>query len=191
MIEKNEEQHLGHKAFIFFLWRYCNKSIVIFIAAAIIAFGRMPIISLVTGKKTFDGASALEIYSYDFVLLIFTLAFILFIIGYVSAYFEYKNYSFTLEEYSLKVRKGIMSKEEISVPYRQIQDVNIERSFIYQIFGVSRLVFITAGREEPDIHEETEAVLDPLEKNVAEEVREELLRHIGVQKVENENIKTP
>ena len=106
--------------------------------------------------------------------------------GFLISWLTYRNYIFMLEEYDLKIRKGILSKQEISIPYRQIQDVSVNRSITYRLLGLSRLVLTTAGQEEPGVPDETDGVLDPLDRNLAEQVRQELERRIGVQLVENE-----
>ena len=138
-----------------------------------------------------SGASIASTTHFTFIALqiIFGLAFLFLLVGFLISYLEYRTYRFTLEEFDLKVERGILTKHEISISYRQIQDVNIERSLFYQLFGISKLVIMSAGREDPGLHDEAQAevILDPLDKNMAEEIREELQGRIGVQVVEPES----
>ena len=53
-----------------------------------------------------------------------------------------------LDDDALKIRRGILSKEETAIPYRQIQDVDIEQNISDRIWGVARLAILTAGHEE-------------------------------------------
>jgi uncharacterized membrane protein YdbT with pleckstrin-like domain len=109
----------------------------------------------------------------------------MFIFGYIVSRLHYNNYTFTLEEFDIRLKKGLLDIKEISIPYRQIQNVDISKTVWYQMFGVSRLVLITAGHEE-DARDETDTVFDPIDADIAEEVRQILQRRIGVQIVEGQ-----
>jgi putative membrane protein len=106
-------------------------------------------------------------------------------IALLSAWLEYINYRFILDENAFKVRRGILRKEEIAIPYRQIQNVNIKRNFIDQVIGVSKLIILTAGREDKDeaIWTESEGVLPSVNKNLAQKIQDELLRRANVEQV--------
>lgn len=97
----------------------------------------------------------------------------------------YVNYKFCLGDNALKIKRGIFNKEEIAVPYRQIQDATIERDLSYQMFGLSRLTILTAGHEEAGETGEAEGILPALDKDVAEKIRDELLRRANVERVQN------
>jgi uncharacterized membrane protein YdbT with pleckstrin-like domain len=84
----------------------------------------------------------------------------------------------------MKMRRGVTNQRVISIPYRQIQAVNVVRSLAYRFFGVSKLVMITAGHDDPGTNEEADTVLDPIDKDTAEEIRVFLERKIGVQVIE-------
>ncbi len=108
-----------------------------------------------------------------------------FIIGLVVTSLFYNFYTFTLEEFDLRLRRGVLHREEISIPYRQMQNVNIVRTLFYQILGVSKLYIDSAGHEDPGVEDESEIILQPIEKEVAEEIRSLLEHRIGVQIVES------
>ena len=84
------------------------------------------------------------------------------------------------------MRHGILNRRENSIPYRQIQDVDTEQGILYRLFGLSRLVIITAGHEEGGEKGDAEVWLEPINTNIAEEIQEQLEREIGVQVVEGE-----
>jgi len=106
----------------------------------------------------------------------------------VIARLEYRNYTYTFGEFDLIMKEGIIDKRENSIPYRQIQDVNVERNLAHQFMGLSRLVMRTAGHEESEEHEMAEIILEPIDKAMAEEIRTMLQRKVGVQIVEDEKV---
>ncbi len=85
--------------------------------------------------------------------------------------------------------RGILTKEEIGIPYRQIQNVDIEMGPIEQALGLSRLIILTAGHEDkPDINkEESEGVLPAIDKRLAYQIREELLNKANIERVSVQN----
>jgi uncharacterized membrane protein YdbT with pleckstrin-like domain len=122
---------------------------------------------------------------------------ILFIIFFLLAFFVawliYANFKFALGDNSLKIKRGIFNKEEIAIPYRQIQDVDVDRDISFQLMGLSRIVILTAGHEDATVNgDETggggdsEGYLPALDKDLAEWLQAELLKRANVQKVVEE-----
>ena len=190
MIAIGQEQQLGRKTFLLFLSRKVTAAIVILLIAFILADIGPSISQGVAGITAMGGgvnygteSSISGGIAYVSVLL-FLLGVIVFLIGFIISLLQYRNYVFTLDEFNLKLRRGIFSQKETSIPYRQIQDVDIVRSLAYRLMGVSRLVMITAGHDDPGIHDQTDTAFDPIDKELAEEVRAFLERKIGVQVTE-------
>jgi len=124
----------------------------------------------------------------------FLLFAIFFLLSFFIAWLIYVNYRFCLGEDSLKIRRGILNKEEIAIPYRQIQDVDIDRDLSFRMIGVSRIVILTAGHEDekPSVESgESEGVLPALDKDLAEWMQSELLKRANVQKVVEETNNNP
>ncbi len=114
---------------------------------------------------------------------------VVFAITFLVAWLIYKNYKYCLGDDSLKIKRGILTKEEVAIPYRQIQDVDLRRDLSFQMMGLSRIVIITAGREENEKpgDDDTEGILPALDKDLAEWLQAELLKRANVQKVTEEN----
>jgi uncharacterized membrane protein YdbT with pleckstrin-like domain len=116
----------------------------------------------------------------------------LFIVGFgitlFIAWLIYSRFKFCLGEDSLKIKKGLLEKEEISIPYRQIQDVDIKRDFSFQMMGLSRIMILTAGHEDekPSGDNDSEGILPAIDKDLAEWLQAELLKRANVQKVTEE-----
>jgi len=115
----------------------------------------------------------------------FLISSIIVLITLFLTWLEYSSYGFFLDENSFKVRRGIIQKEEISIPYRQIQSVNIKRSLFDQIIGINKLIILTAGTEDKEekIKTESEAILPAIDKNLAQKIQEELLRRANIEQV--------
>lgn len=166
-------RYLGNKTFFLFVLR---RSLLFFILLLLSV-----ILSAITFKITGDFSVIVgKVASIAFLLsLLFLLAAVLF------GWIEYINYRFILDENAFRVRRGILSKEEVAIPYRQIQNVNIERSFFDQIMGLSQLIILTASHEDEDepIKVEPEGILPSLDKNLARQIQDDLLKRASVEKV--------
>ena len=90
---------------------------------------------------------------------------------------------------SFKIKRGIFSKTEDAIPYRQIQNVDIERSLIFQMLGLSRVVILTAGHEDqaPKGTDEAEGIIPAVDQKLAEWLQSELLKKADIQKVVQTN----
>jgi len=115
---------------------------------------------------------------------------IFFLLAFFISWLIYINFKFALGDNSLKIKRGILNKEEVAIPYRQIQDVDIDRDIGFQLMGLSRIVILTAGHEDSTVNgDETggggdsEGYLPALDKDLAEWLQAELLKRANIQKV--------
>ena len=176
MILLNQEQRLGRKAYLLMCWRKLKAGLIIlFITLALFSVNGL-LGRLIPRDVVMSG-----------IFYVFALGAVVCVMSLVSARAEYNRYTFTFEEFGLKLKRGTFKILEVTIPYRQMQSVDVERGFLHQMTGTSRMVINSAGQEEPDEKDETDIVLDPIDKMVAEEVRLMLQRKIGVQVVESED----
>ena len=122
----------------------------------------------------------------SFLQIVVFIAYIFAGLGIVLAYLQYYFFTFTLAEFDIRLQKGVLTIEKITIPYRQIQDVDVTRSIMYRIFGVSRLVIMSAGHENPEEKDADRTIFDPIDADMAEEIRLLLERRVGVQVIETE-----
>ena len=195
MLLTNQEQHLGYKAFLVLAFRHISSGIILVILSIfIVAFSKSLLFGILSSVITGFGVTksiAINLTSeilIIFFLVIVCLGILVCFLGIIISYLEYRNYTYRFDEFDLTLKRGILDIKENSVPYRQIQNVDIERSIGYQLFGLSKLVIKTAGTEEGTEREMTEIKIEPIDKNVAEEIQSMLERKIGVQIVENDTI---
>jgi uncharacterized membrane protein YdbT with pleckstrin-like domain len=68
----------------------------------------------------------------------------MFVILFISLYEHFAQHKFMLDDHSFHVRRGIFMIKEKVIPYRHIQNVDIEQPYHYRLFGVARLNITTA-----------------------------------------------
>jgi len=151
-------------------------TVIIFIAAVLL---------LIAQASGAFAKTPLASWGFYIVLGAWALFVLAFVITFLVAYLTYANYLFMLDDNALKIRRGILAKEEVAIPYRQIQDVDIEQSVSDRVWGVARLAILTAGREEAKEGEEdtAEGVLPAVDRALAESLQTELLKRADVEKV--------
>ena len=192
MIPVGRPQHLGQKTFIIMILRGALPGILLLIIVIILSFFKDSLIQNMTGNLTLVGQAVPAFGSniMTFIPLLFPVLFFLAMIfgglGIILSALQYHFFIFTLEEFGIKLKQGILSFEEITIPYRQMQDVDVTRPLIYRLFGLSRLVIFSAGHEESNEPDKTNTVFDPMDCEIAEEIRTILDRRIGVQVIEHE-----
>ena len=175
-------QKLGNKTFWMFV---LNKISFVFI------FLFLSIILFIAGGSSYMQKISIPNIQY-YIDLSAWVCIIIFIIGFLFviliSWLTYVNYTFAVTDFALKIRRGILSREEIAIPYRQIQDVDINQDFTYRLLGLSELVILTAGNQEDKAKsDETEGILPVLDSNLAKMIQTELLERADIQTVTNED----
>ncbi len=158
------EQKLGIKTFLYYLYQSVTTGIGILFLAFVI-FSINPSLGFISSG-------------------LFIFAFFVIAAGVVRSWIKYVSCTFVLGEHALIIKRGIISKKEISIPYRQIQNVNLEQSAIYRIMNVSKLIILTAGQDGNDTVGESEGVFDVIDASVAKYLQEDLLKRTNIQQVE-------
>ena len=172
---------LGKKTFILFLLDRIRVA-VIFVILAVILF-------ILSGQSFLDQKSIGDMRPYAMLggEIMLAIAVLAFLIAFLVSWLVYRNYTFCLEDDALKIKRGVITKEEIAIPYRQIQDVDIQRGLDYQLLGMSRLDILTAGHEDTGVDggtpDESEGILPGIDKDFAEALQAELLKRTDVQRV--------
>lgn len=175
LLVNDTHYNLGSKTFWYFFGKNSLTGFVFLIIALIIS-----IIRSYSGGNP-EIASALRIASW----FSFIIAVIGFIAAFISSKMIYKNTGFTLGEDALIISHGVFTKEEFAIPYRQIQNIEIERTLGNQMMGISRLMILTAGEEteEEKKRDDPEGVFPVIDKEIAISLENELLKRANIQKV--------
>jgi len=92
------------------------------------------------------------------------------IIEYIYQTWYYQTYYYELTQSFIIIKKGVIAKKEISIPYERIQDVYVNQDVLDRIFGLYDVhvstVTITSGME---------AHIDGVEKEAAQGLRNLIL----------------
>ncbi len=191
MIALSTDYRLGKRAFVVLACRSTIIAIFLFIIAVILLLSGPALIEIVnkiiiaaSGQNDATvNSSHLVFFA---IAVVFLLSFLIFAIGVFINYLQYNFFTFRFEEFDIKLKKGIFNISETSIPYRQIQDVDVTRDIFYRMFGVSRLVLLTAGHDDPGDDDNSDTVFDPIDNSLAEDIRLLLQQKIGVQIVESQ-----
>lgn len=70
-----------------------------------------------------------------------------------TTYLTCKNYFFSVDENNFEQHYGILQKKSVTIPFYQIQNVNINRTPLDQMLGLARLEIETAGRGHRSTHQ--------------------------------------
>ena len=176
-------QTLGRKVFwLFFLQTSPAAFIVLLISIVAFIFSFQPFLaSTMFGNLQNDAVTAS--------LALFIISLIIFIISLGLAWLNYINYTFLMADDSFKIKRGVFSKTENAIPYRQIQNVDVERSIMFQMLGLSRLIILTAGHEDEKNRDsdEAEGVIPAIDYKLGGWMQSELLKRADIQKTVNIN----
>jgi len=97
---------------------------------------------------------------------------------------EYKHYKIIISDETIKIYRGLFSEEEIGLPFRRIKQVNIERSLMDQILGISNINLTILGEEEGNPMTKGDKILiSVLDKNIAEEIQNIILKESEVEEI--------
>ena len=127
-MEQSKFEHLGHKSLIIFILGMSSPLALILVLWAGLAFFQN---ELPEEVKPYLGT----VYSLLFIFFILLSAVI-----FVVSYLKYITYKFALDENALHIERGILNREIISIPYRQIQNINVDRNLFNRLFSLFRQI---------------------------------------------------
>ena len=94
-----------------------------------------------------------------------------FLFSLVWSLLAYNSYRYELSKEGLEKRLGVITKRAMTIPYENIQNIEIDRNLLARIFGLSELRIETAG-----VHPESEGRLAGLRRLEAETLKNELIK---------------
>ena len=98
----------------------------------------------------------------------------------LAARLEYGHYAIIIDKDDFKVRRGVISEEEIGIPYRRIKEVVIKRGLSEEIWGVSKIVITILGEEEgQSFSKESVTTLPFIDKKIASEIQDQIIERAG------------
>jgi membrane protein YdbS with pleckstrin-like domain len=187
--DKDGYYRLGHTTLYYLLFKYGFPAIILFLLELILLGASAGGNTLPPFSEWVSASAAFAqiIHLAAEFLPLFILAAIVFAL--IMAYGWYLSFRYKLEDNDLSFEKGLLSKQEISVPFHQIENVDIEQSILYRIFGLADLIILTAGHEDPEHaqKDEAEITMPALNAREARHLQRYLLDRSNVQRVVTEN----
>jgi len=105
----------------------------------------------------------------------------------LAGWLEYNHYAIYVNAEDFKLKRGMLSEEEIGIPFSRIKEVKTERSVLDQMLGVSTVIITILGdRGESMPAEETMLTLPALTKDTALKIQDALLKKAEVEEMEIE-----
>ena len=169
-------QKLGIKVFYYYLSKKISMGVVLLVVSFIFSSLKITLISKLSAILSLKGAIS-------FVNTVgsglFLLSFFLIALSLIISFLDYISCDFTLGENAFSIRRGILNKKEVSIPYRQIQDISIDQTFGNKMMGVSKLVILTAGHDDNVKEGEAEGVFVVIDAKIALNIKEIILQKIN------------
>jgi uncharacterized membrane protein YdbT with pleckstrin-like domain len=184
MIETNKKYYLGRKTFLIILFKSSKFSLLFSILTAYLSY------LLYSGflKEEIEARLNPDFFyiTTDMIALWSILLSISFLVlAFVKSIVYYKQYSFTLDNHALKIKKGILLIKEVVVPYHHIQNVEILRSYFLLPFGLVELDIVTNSSSSLDSLKKENKLFPLMDKKLAESLARELIKR-GVQVSQND-----
>ena len=183
--DTNGYYHLGHTTLYYLLLKYCFPAILLFFLELLLLGAETggnilpPFSEIVTSNTT------VAIFVREAINIVPVFAFVAFTIALIMALTSYFSFRYKLEDNFLSILEGIFSRQKISIPFFQIQNVDIEQNIIHHILGLARLIILTTGHQDPKHSktEENEVTIPALNIGEALRLQKFLLDHSDVQKI--------
>lgn len=167
-IENHKKHSLGHRAFFLFFARRIKLPIFLFL----LAWGAFYIAQWFPAGYSVWGNAFAEL------LLFVAVAYTTLVLAFT--YLEYRVYTYMFTDEAFVMTSGFAMRNEVAALYHQIQNVNINRSPMNRIIGVSEIVIFMTGSDKETAH--AKIILPAVGKARAKIVQQELLvrarRHV-------------
>lgn len=115
----------------------------------------------------------LGIFQFVRMLIFLGTMIVLYIIRMCIKYYGYSKKAYALRRHDVLYKSGIWWKRHVFVPKNRIQHVEIKKTPLEDIFGISRLMIFTAGGSGSDL------VIPGLLPENAERIKENLMQKIA------------
>lgn len=168
-LELNKKYTLGKRVFLFLLLKHGLKpfSYILLFSVIVYFINTEPFYIWWSGFDTIITIGILNLWSGSLILSILILVF-------VSAFEMYIQHKFLLGEHSFHIRRGIFMVKEKVIPYRHIQNVDIDRPYHYRIFGLSKLDITTARLD--NFEDEKSNLIPLIDKKLANNLLDFLIK---------------
>lgn len=171
----NNEQRLGFRTFLFYTFQHIFLAVITLAGAiGVTLLPQTGILDNATVSFNITPETLTSVLWFLFLALICATVLII-ILGTSIAYLQYMSLSFLIDEFGLKIRKGFFSKYELTIPFRHIENVNIDQSILFRMLGLAKVTILTAGNDSDDRTGESEGEIKIIDAPLAYSLRKTLL----------------
>jgi uncharacterized membrane protein YdbT with pleckstrin-like domain len=178
--QKNLPEDLGGKTLLIFFIKRSPLIVILLLLFLAINFSRPYF------PENYSQYGGLAVGVFAVIFFIFAA------IALLTAWLESARYKIFLTDESIKINRGILSEEQIGVPYRRVQDATIKRSLGYQLIGASALILNVIGDEgAQSISQETKIILPALDEKIALKIQDVILKKAEVEEMSMQQNSAP
>jgi uncharacterized membrane protein YdbT with pleckstrin-like domain len=172
------ENHTYHRLGLFSFWMFALQNSVVAFTGLFLFFLSLALRIVGIGSLPAETEGATDTLLNFAVLGSFALLIAGAAVAFILAVIQYYSYRYTLGEHEMHIKRGILNTDEITIPYRHIIDIEIERPLIYQILGASILTIYSRADTNSGDHtyDASEGRLPVVRKGFAKQFREDLLK---------------
>ncbi len=168
------------------------KSAWLFFIGSILRWAIFIVIFAIYGVVVLGGLDK-GILSFGFLNWLWVIIPALLIFFWIWARLTYHFYRYELREEGFRIESGIVGKKYVTIPYDRIQNVDIYRGLTARILGLSDLNIQTAGASAQVSRygiwgTSAEGRLPGLSREVAEQLRDELVRRARQSRTTNQGL---
>lgn len=179
-VELGRYYQLGPKTFWFFVVKRFFPPLLFIVIA--------PVFLLLKGNDLFINFSQV----FNILAIVLFIAGILFLIASVFiALLEYKTSRVMMDDSTFHIVRGVLSKEEVSIPYRRVQSVEIRQPILFRVFGLGRVVIsTTTDFDQPNSGnkgDDNDEVIRTIDYSLARMLESKLTNRAEVERIEIHN----
>jgi membrane protein YdbS with pleckstrin-like domain len=161
-LEDDKKHSLGNRAFFIFLSRRIKYVVLIYLFTFGVWYAQRWIPPVYAPFGDYAAKLLLLLSCFYFFFVIF------------ETYLEYRYYTYFFTEEAFIMTYGYVVRNEVATLYHHIQNVNIERSVLDRLIGVSKLIILMTGSDRET--RRNQIVLPAISQKKARTVQAELLR---------------
>ncbi len=166
---QDKKYTLGKRAFWFLFFKHGYKPFLVLLACGTIVYF-INTANFESWLSTVDTIITVGLLNLWIISLILSILFLIF----VSTFERYIQHKFLLGEHSFHVRRGIFMVKEKVIPYRHIQNVDIDRPYHYRLLGLSKLNITTARLD--NFEDEKTNLIPLIDKHLAKKLSDFLIK---------------
>jgi uncharacterized membrane protein YdbT with pleckstrin-like domain len=166
---QDKKYSLGKRAFWFLFFKHNKKFFLAIIIFSSMIYGiNTPAFS--TWFASFNTLITINILNLWIGALIFSCLILIF----ASTFERYMQHKFMLGEHSFHIRRGIFMIKEKVIPYRHIQNVDIDQPYHYRLLGLAKLDITTARTD--NFEDEKSNLIPLIDKRLARKLSDFLIK---------------